>query len=71
MTMLRLWFAATGAIVAGFFMWAYVPVLIPVLAIAAGLGALTFCIVSLARFAERRMQARTGRDANADDGASR
>jgi hypothetical protein len=56
MSFLQMWFAATGVIVAGFFMWAYVPILIPILVLAAGLGGLTFAIVALARFAERRMK---------------
>jgi uncharacterized membrane protein YesL len=58
MSFLQLWFAATAMVVAGFVMWAYVPILIPLLALTAALGLLTVCIVSLARFAERHMKAR-------------
>lgn len=53
--LLRLWFAATAVIVLGFVLWVYVPVVIPLLAIAAGLGVVTWCIVQLARYVERRM----------------
>ena len=53
--LLRLWFAATAVIVLGFVLWVYVPVVIPLLAITAGLGAITQCIVWLARYVERRM----------------
>jgi hypothetical protein len=56
--LLCVWFTATAVIVTGFVLWAYVPVLIPFLVIAAGLGAITFGIVQLARFAERRMYPR-------------
>jgi hypothetical protein len=55
MSFLQIWFTATAVIVAGFFMWAYVPILIPILVLAAGLGGLTFAIVTLARLAERRI----------------
>jgi hypothetical protein len=58
MSFLKIWFAATALIVTGFFMWAYVPILIPLLALAGGLGALTFGIVALARFAERWVEGR-------------
>jgi uncharacterized membrane protein YesL len=66
MSFLQIWFAATAVIVAGFFMWAYVPVLIPLLVLAAGLGALSFTIVGLVRFVEQRMKNRNGdRDTSA------
>ena len=53
--LLRLWFAATAVIVLGFVLWVYLPVVIPLLVIAAVLGAITQCVVRLARYVERRM----------------
>jgi membrane associated rhomboid family serine protease len=60
MSFLQIWFAATAVVVVGFLMWAYVPILIPLLALTAALGALTFGIVSLARFAEKAIKRRDG-----------
>jgi hypothetical protein len=58
MTFLKLWFAATAAIVLGFVLWVYVPVVIPLLAIAAMLGGITAIIVGLANTARRHMKPR-------------
>ncbi len=58
MSFLRLWMLATGAIVAAFFVYAYVPVLIPFLVMTLGLGLLTGCIVAAARRLERWLEAR-------------
>jgi uncharacterized integral membrane protein len=58
MTFLKLWFLATAAVVASFAIWVYMPVVIPFLAIAAILGAITAMIVALAEFARERMNPR-------------
>lgn len=58
MTFLQLWFAATAVIVAGFVLWVYMPVVIPLLAIAAMLGGITVIIVALANAARSRMKPR-------------
>lgn len=50
---LTIWFLATGAIVASALIWAFVPLLVPVLGITAGLGVLVGGIVALARWIER------------------
>jgi hypothetical protein len=54
MTLLRLWFLLTVLIVGGWFIYAFVPVLIPFIVIAIGLGCLTILIVAAARRLERR-----------------
>jgi hypothetical protein len=58
MTFLQLWFAVTAVFVTGFVIWAYMPVVIPLLAIAALLGGITAIIVGLANVARRHMKPR-------------
>ena len=58
MSFLRLWMLATGCIVSAFFIWAYVPVLVPFLVLTFGLGMLTVAIVWAARRLERWLEAR-------------
>jgi uncharacterized membrane protein YraQ (UPF0718 family) len=58
MNFLRIWFLATAVVILAFFIWAYVPVVIPFLVIIVGLGGLTFVIVFLARRLERWLEAR-------------
>ena len=53
MTLLRLWFIVSGSALALGFIWAYVPILIPLLVVAAGLGGVTFVVVTAARRLER------------------
>jgi hypothetical protein len=48
-TLLRLWFGGTAALILGFLVWTYAPILIPIAAVAIGLGTLTAAIVALAR----------------------
>lgn len=55
MSLLRLWFAATALLLAAAFIWVFVPVLVPLIAVAVGLGGLVAVIVGIARAAERRM----------------
>ena len=52
-SMLTIWFLATGTIVAGALIWAFVPLLVPVLGLTAALGVLVAGIVALARWIER------------------
>jgi uncharacterized membrane protein YraQ (UPF0718 family) len=58
MTFLRLWFLATALVVLTFFIWAYVPIVIPFLAMTVLLGGITLIIVGLARRLERWLEAR-------------
>ena len=58
MSLLRIWFLATASIVLAFFIWAYVPVVIPFLVITVGRGGITVIIVGLARRLERWLEAR-------------
>ncbi len=50
---LRLWFLATAVILAAAMIWAFVPVLVPILALTAALAVLVSGIVALARWLER------------------
>ncbi len=54
MTLLRLWFAISGGVLGLAFVWAYVPIVIPLLVLVACLGVLTAGVVSAARWLERR-----------------
>jgi hypothetical protein len=50
---LALWLLATAVFLAGAFIWAFVPVLVPILGLTAGIGVLVAGIVGLARALER------------------
>jgi hypothetical protein len=58
MSFMRIWFLATASIVLAFFIWAYVPIVIPFLAMTLLLGGITVIIVGLARRLERWLEAR-------------
>lgn len=60
MGLLKWWFSISGALMFVLFCYAYVPVVLPVFAIAGGLGLITYGIVSGARALERKL----GRDQN-------
>ncbi|MDX2159038.1 MAG: hypothetical protein SFW09_21245 [Hyphomicrobiaceae bacterium] len=51
---LRFWLLATGLSLAGMLIWAFVPVLVPLLGLTVGLGGLVACIVAAARWLERQ-----------------
>jgi hypothetical protein len=51
--MLRAWVIASASLFGALFLVAYVPVLIPLIVIAFGLGCYAFGIARLARFIER------------------
>lgn len=53
-TILGVWFLATGVLIGAWAIWAFVPVLVPVLAIAALMVLPVAAIVSFARWLERR-----------------
>lgn len=53
MSLLRAWFLGTGALIGGALIWAYVPILVPVIAVTVGLGVLVAIIVAAARRLER------------------
>ena len=55
MSLLRLWFVASALLVAGAFVWVYVPVVVPLLAITAALGLFTLVVVAGTRALERWM----------------
>lgn len=50
---LGVWLLATGLFLAGAMIWAFVPVLVPILGLTAGLALLVGAIVALARWIER------------------
>ena len=50
---MRFWFLATAIVLVGAMVWAFVPVLVPMLAVAAGLGGLVAVMVAMARKLER------------------
>ncbi len=50
---LRLWFLATAVLLAAAMIWAFVPVLVPILALTAALAVLVSGIVAFARWLER------------------
>lgn len=56
MSFLKIWFLATGALLALGMMWAFAPILIPVFIIAALLGIVVFGVIALARWIEARRQ---------------
>ena len=51
---LRVWFLATALLVAGVLIWSFVPVLVPMLGVTAGIGVLVAGIVAFARWIERK-----------------
>lgn len=54
MSLLKVWFGVTALFVAGAMIWAFAPLLVPMLALTAAMGALVAGIVALARWIERR-----------------
>ncbi len=50
---LGLWLAGTAVFLAGGFVWAFVPVLVPILGLTVAIGVLVAGIVALARGLER------------------
>jgi hypothetical protein len=58
MNVLRLWLIATVVFVIGALTWGFFPILVPVVLVLGGLGALVVVIVRLARVLERRRSGR-------------
>ena len=56
MTVLRLWLLATFLIAAGLALWAFAPVMIFVLLLTVGLGALSALMIGLARLLRARLE---------------
>jgi hypothetical protein len=54
MSLLRVWFGATAALLAGAMIWAFAPILVVVLGVLVGLGLVVAVIVAAARAFERR-----------------
>jgi hypothetical protein len=50
---LWLWFLATAVFLAGAMIWAFVPILVPIIGLTAALGVLVSGVVGLARWIER------------------
>lgn len=61
MSLLRLWFLATGALILIAFIWAFAPILIPIFVLTAGLGVVVAGVVSAARWLERARERRGGK----------
>lgn len=59
-TVLKVWFLATAAFLCGAMIWAFAPVLVPILGLTLGLGVLVAAIVGFARWLERHHGARQG-----------
>lgn len=57
MLVLRLWLLLGVAVVAGWIVWNFVPVLIPMLVVLIGLGAISTAMIRLARWIEQRRAA--------------
>ena len=53
MSLLRVWTIVSCGLLTLGFIWAYVPILIPLLAVVAGLGGVTALVVAAARRLER------------------
>jgi hypothetical protein len=58
MSVLRLWFLATGTLILLGLIWAFAPILIPIFVITAGLGVIVAGVVAFARRLERARGAR-------------
>jgi hypothetical protein len=56
MSVLRIWFLATGAVVLLALIWSFAPILIPIFVLTAGLGVIVAGVVSAARWLERVRQ---------------
>lgn len=54
---LRIWLLVTAGIVASALIWSFAPILVPVIALTAGIGGLVAGIVRLARRIEQRKPA--------------
>jgi len=54
MTVLRLWFIASGVFLVGALSWGFFPILVPIVLVLGGLGGLVAGIVWVARAVERR-----------------
>ena len=62
MILLRLWLLIGAAVVASWLVWTFVPVLIPMLVVLFGLGALSTAMIRLARWIEQRRAVRAGEE---------
>ena len=56
MSLLRIWFLATGTLVLVGLIWAFAPILIPIFVLTAGLGVIVAGVVAAARWLERSRQ---------------
>ena len=57
MQFMKIWLGGSGAVIVAMIVWAFAPVLIPVLGMTAGLAAVVFAIVAGARWLERARSA--------------
>ena len=57
MSLIKIWFLGSAALIAGLLMWNFAPILVPVLALTIGLGGLVAVIVGLARHYQRKRDA--------------
>lgn len=58
MSLVQIWMLGTAIVVGGLMLWAFAPILIPLLLVAGGLGLVAAGIVALARCIERRRNSR-------------
>lgn len=59
---LRVWFLATGLFLSGAMIWAFVPVLVPILGLTVAIGIVVAGMVTLARWIERMRDGGRGGD---------
>jgi hypothetical protein len=71
MWLLTWWLVLTGIGLAGLLIWTFVPILVPVLMVLAGLSVITTTIVAMARRLERYRKPSAANDAGALASASR
>ena len=62
MELLRFWLTGSALLLAGFFIWAYVPILVPFVVLTCILGLLTYLVVIGTRALERWLQRRRERE---------
>ena len=60
MSLLKIWFLGTALVIAGFLVWNFAPILVPVLVLTVGLGGLVAVIVGLARHYQRKREPVSG-----------
>lgn len=60
MSLVKVWFLGTALVIAGFLVWNFAPILVPLLAVTLGLGGMVMAIVGLARHYQRKRDGVSG-----------